>query len=95
MNDTISDISCLVFFLVFSFSSPSINISMLSSVIFTNLACSHVGKKCLTKKLFVRRKSNYFAKTQCPEVAKTFKARTFDNMFSNWSNIFHTWVLVR
>ena len=28
---------------------------MLSSVIFTNLACSHVRKKCLTKKLFAEK----------------------------------------
>ena len=34
--------------------------------------CSHVCKKCLTKNfLFVEKAIIYFAKTQCPEVAKT------------------------
>ena len=58
-------------------------------------SCCHVRKKCLTKNfLFAEKAIIYFAKTQCPEAAKTFNACTFNNMFSDWSNEFHTQFLI-
>ena len=82
MDSISSETTCIIFgfFLYF--------------LIFTSLVAMFV-KKFLTKNfLFAEKVIIYFAKTQCPEAAKTLSACTFYNLFSDWSNIFHTWFLI-